>query len=239
MVGAYKARVAPFNVNYRYVDDELIYLLNDAEAARARLPRALRAERRSASATSCRSSSVLHPGRGRLGQRAAARRGRLRRRRWRSRPPARPALTWSPDDLYILYTGGTTGMPKGVLWRQEDIFFGALGGHPMGGQKFASVEARRRGGAQRRPARLPGAAVHARRRALDGVHGAAPGGTIVIQQQPERLDPDDIWSTVERERVRFLTIVGDAFGRPLIDQLDQQAVRPVAASASSSPAARS
>ena len=50
----------------------------------------------------------------------------------RQSSPERPALQWSADDLYILYTGGTTGMPKGVLWRQEDIFFGALGGPPLG-----------------------------------------------------------------------------------------------------------
>src|SRR4029077_9925680 len=48
------------------------------------------------------------------------------------------------------------------------------------------------------------------------------GGTVVIQSKPERLDPDDIWSTIVREQVRFLTIVGDAFGRPLLDQLAQQ-----------------
>ncbi len=56
MVGAYKARVAPFNVNYRYVDDELDLPAERRRRARARLPRALRAERRSASAASCRSS---------------------------------------------------------------------------------------------------------------------------------------------------------------------------------------
>ncbi len=63
-----------------------------------------------------------------------SRRGRVRARARRS--PSRPAtglLPRSPDDLYVLYTGGTTGMPKGVMWRAEDIFFAAMGGGNYGG----------------------------------------------------------------------------------------------------------
>ena len=220
MVGGYKARAAPFNVNYRYVDDELVYLLNDAGARaliyhahfapnvqriRAALPQLeVLIQVRDASGNALLPDAVDYDDA--LAQAS----------------PARPDLRWSPDDLYILYTGGTTGMPKGVLWRQEDIFFGALGGHPMGGQKFHSVEAvvevARNGNLRACPA-------------PPFMHGAAhwmafvslhAGGTIVIQRNPERLDPDDIWSIVESEQVRFLAIVGDAFGRPLIDQLDKK-----------------
>jgi len=109
-----------------------------------------------------------------------------------------------------------------VLWRQEDIFFGALGGHPLGGEKFASIDA------------LVEMAKLGNLRALPAppfMHGAAhwmaftafhQGGTVVIQNHPERLDPDDVWSTIEREKVAFLTIVGDAFGRPLLDQLSKK-----------------
>ncbi|MEO8605259.1 MAG: AMP-binding protein, partial [bacterium] len=136
--------------------------------------------------------------------------------------PQRPDVEWSADDLYILYTGGTTGMPKGVMWRQEDIFFGALGGTPNFGPKFATVEA------------VAEAAKNGDLRAWPAppfMHGAAhwmafvalhAGGTVIIQNSPDKLDADDIWSTVERQQVRFLTIVGDAFGRPLIDQLDKK-----------------
>jgi len=220
MVGGFKARVAPFNVNYRYVDDELVYLLNDADAhalvyharfapnvqrIRTQLPHLnvlIQVEDESGNA--------LLPG-------AVAYEAALAQA-----APERPDVLWSPDDLYILYTGGTTGMPKGVLWRQEDIFFGALGGHPMGGQKFASIDAvvevARNGDLRACPAPpLMHGAAHWM--AFTALHA---GGTVVIQGKPERLDPDDIWSTVERERVRFLVIVGDAFGRPLIDQLDKQ-----------------
>ncbi|HVM96909.1 MAG TPA: acyl-CoA synthetase [Candidatus Acidoferrales bacterium] len=220
MIGSYKARVAPFNVNYRYVEDELVYLLNDADCRaliyhsrfaptlqkiRPRLPH-LRLLLQVADP----SDNPLLPGA--LDYEEALRQS----------SPQRPALTWSGDDLYILYTGGTTGMPKGVLWRQEDIFFGALGGHPPGGEKVPSVgavvEAAKNSGARALPA-------------PPFMHGAAhwmaltcwhQGGTVIIQDHPERLDAHDIWSIIEREKVTFITIVGDAFGRPLLDQLDKQ-----------------
>ena len=220
MVGAFKARVAPFNVNYRYVDDELIYLLNDADARglvyHARFApnvARIRGELPNLDVLlqiADDSGHALLPGA--VDYEAALAQA----------SPARPALAWSGDDLYILYTGGTTGMPKGVLWRQEDIFFGALGGTPTMGPRFTSVEAIVEAASQGNLRACPAPPL---------MHGAAhwmafmtmhQGGTVVIQSHPERLDPDDIWSTIEREKVRFLVIVGDAFGRPLIDQLDKK-----------------
>ena len=124
MLGAYKARAVPFNVNYRYVDDELVGLLEDADARalifhasfapildriRDRLPKlALLIQ------VSDDSGEPLLPGALDYEDALAA------------ATPLRPASDLSPDDLYILYTGGTTGMPKAVLWRQEDIFHSAL-----------------------------------------------------------------------------------------------------------------
>ena len=59
---------------------------------------------------------------------------------WPPRHPTRDFGPRSPDDLYVLYTGGTTGMPKGVLWRQEDIFFAAMGGGGWGAEPIGTAE---------------------------------------------------------------------------------------------------
>jgi fatty-acyl-CoA synthase len=133
-----------------------------------------------------------------------------------------PPVTPSPDDLYILYTGGTTGMPKGVLWRQADIFPAALGGVDAAtGGEWGSYEAIGAGAAASGGmVFLPAAPfMHGAGHwiALSGWHRGNP---VAIQSVVDRLDADDVWSTVERERVGFLQIVGDAFARPLLQQLE-------------------
>ena len=217
MLGAYKARTAPFNVNYRYVEEELIYLLKDSKARalvyhaafaptlakiRGELPE-LEVLLQVADA----SGNALLDGAEDYDAVLA------------SAPAERPDVEWSPDDLYILYTGGTTGMPKGVLWRQSDIYFAALGGTLPGVGEHETIESvlSMATGGQRTlpsPPFMHGAAHWA------AFNNFSTGGTVVVQRDTERLDPDDIWSTVEREGVGVLLIVGDAFARPLLDQLD-------------------
>lgn len=213
MLGAFKARCAPVNVNYRYVEEELLYLLRDSEAkgvvyhaSFAPLLSHLREELpqiRLWLQVEDGSGTPLLPGAQDYESALAG-----------ASPSEPRGLT--PDDLYILYTGGTTGMPKGVLWRQEDIIRAALLPPRVEPTLEAVVERARRGGDVRV---LP---------APPFMHGAAHwaaftmwfvGGTVFVQSDPRHLDPDDIWSTVERERITALTIVGDAFGRPLLDAL--------------------
>ena len=211
MLGAFKARCVPVNVNYRYVEEELEYLFGNSKARavvyHARFAPTL--ERVRAKLPDVRlwlqvedgSGENLLPGAVDYEAALAA------------ATPRRPEGL-SPDDLYVLYTGGTTGMPKGVLWRQEDVFRSAMYTRPV--ESSAEVVARAERGDIRSLPTPP------------FMHGAAHwvafnmwclGGTIIVQSHPERLDPADVWQTVERERVTALTIVGDAFGRPLADEL--------------------
>ena len=221
MLGAWKARVAPFNVNYRYVDSELVYLLRDARAraivyhaslaptlerVRSQLP-----QLEVLIQVADDSGQALLPGAIDYEEALA------------SSSAARPDVQWSPDDLYILYTGGTTGMPKGVLWRQHDAFLGALGGRTREGRSPRSLEevvSRAHSGPAHKVLATP-----------PMMHGAGHwtsfvawhgGGTVVIQDNVQRLDAHDVLSTAQREQAGALLLVGDAFGRPIIDALREK-----------------
>ncbi len=221
MLGAFKARVAPFNVNYRYVTEELAYLLADSGAravvyheafapildgVRGGLP-----ELRLLLQVADGSGHGLLDGALDYEEALAA-----------ASPDAVDPAAWSPDDLYVLYTGGTTGMPKGVLWRQHDIFIAAMGGRPFGqANVFESVDALVEaaktggGGVLVLPPLMHGAAQWSAFNAFTGGH------TVVMQRDTTRLDPVDVWETVEREQVLMMQIVGDAFGRPLVEELER------------------
>ena len=220
MIGSYKARVAPFNVNYRYVEEELRYLLNDSQAqaliyhsAFAPVLEAVRADLPGLQVLLQVPDESGHD----LLPDAVWYEDALA-----SVHATEPDVELSPDDLYILYTGGTTGMPKGVLWRQADVFPAALGGRDLStGEEWADLDAivatSRNGGVKFLPAPpfMHGAAHWM---AFNGFTG---GHTIVLPRNTQSLDPADVWTTVQTEQANIVLIVGDAFGRPLLDELDR------------------
>ncbi len=223
MLGSYGARVAPFNVNYRYVGEELRYLLNDARPRAMILHSTLAPTLAEVLPTLDSPPDVL------LQVEDDSGHGLLPGAVWyeealaASSPQGAP-VDPSPDDLYILYTGGTTGMPKGVLWRQHDIFMAAMGGRKVGTWEIVtSYEDLTTRLDESMPLRLM---------VLPPLmHGAAQwacfmlmaqGATLLFPDDTHRVDPDDVWSTVEREKANTMTIVGDAVLRPLLLQLDKK-----------------
>ncbi|MCW2729645.1 MAG: acyl-CoA synthetase [Mycobacterium sp.] len=221
MIGSYRARVAPFNVSYRYVEDELLYLLTDST-----------------------SKALVYPAE--FAPRVAAIRDRLPYLRvliqvadhsghellpgavdyetvLATPAPAAGLPTPSGDDLYILYTGGTTGMPKGVLWRQHDIFLSSMGGRPWGSdQPLASLDelaekARASAGAMSMmmiPPFMHGAAQWA------AFNAVTMGGRIVIPDDVERMRPAEVLRLAADEKVLSMPVVGDAIARPLLDEIE-------------------
>lgn len=217
---AFKAGLVPVNTNYRYLDDELAYLWDNADAI----------------------AVVFH---GCFTERVDAVRGRLPRvRHWLwvddgsgprpdwaksyedavETPTERVVAPWgrSGDDILMIYTGGTTGMPKGVMWRQDDLIRAVVAtGNPLLLEDpdeiglDAPIESLQGPGVPGLPA-------------CPLMHGTGwftanlyltSGGSLVLLEN-RHLDVEELLDAIEREKVGALTIVGDAFAKPILKVLD-------------------
>jgi acyl-CoA synthetase (AMP-forming)/AMP-acid ligase II len=217
VLGCLKARVVPVNVNYRYVEEELVYLYRDAdlvalvfdteftERVAAALPRVERL-RHLVRVGTPQSGAADLPAVAFADAEATG-------------SPGRGFPARSADDQFIIYTGGTTGMPKGVMWRQEDLFFSGLGGGAPTGEPVKKPEelAERVAAGGAGITFFPTPPLMHGTSTLTAFIGFNFGQRIVIHR---KFVPEEVLRTVEKEKVTSMSLVGDAMVRPLIDALN-------------------
>jgi acyl-CoA synthetase (AMP-forming)/AMP-acid ligase II len=219
MFAMFKAGLVPVNTNFRYTDDELAYLWDNSDAV----------------------AVVFHAS---FADRCAAMRARVPRvRTWicvddGSNPcpdwavpyetaaasaTGRTVAPWgrSPDDLYILYTGGTTGMPKGVMWRQDDMVasLDAPSKHPLPATPGWDAFDERI--AKPGPRNLPAAPLMHGTGAFNAMWNLVLAGAVVTTVG-RHFDPVELLDTIEQQRVNSISIVGDAFAKPILRALDAE-----------------
>lgn len=205
---AMKLGCVPVNVNYRYGPEEIHYLLEDSGAR-----------------------VVVHDAEFGPPVRMAVRRipapwrpvtletGSRYERALAGTTADAPARQPSGDDLIFLYTGGTTGMPKGVMWRNDDLYV-ALWQMARPGTEPPDPIATVRAG-KRAATALPACPLMHGTGLFIALSTLSGGGTVVLIDRPG-LEAHEVWDAVERDSVQVLTIVGDAFARPLLAALDEE-----------------
>jgi fatty-acyl-CoA synthase len=209
MVGAFRARAVPFNVNHHYNPTEIAALLDQVGADAIVYHRRL-APLLAEAGVADRVLVVVDDGTdgaslpGSVGYETASADAR----------GIDDLPVPSPDDLYLVCTGGTTGRPKGVLWRQADIYVAAMGGAPNATEQTIAAVAERPPSPWFAAPPLMHAA--AQWTVFAALHN---GGTVVLHDDAAPFDAKTILETAARERVQLLTIVGDAYARPIVEEL--------------------
>jgi len=219
LAACFKARLVHTNVNFRYLDEELWYIFDNSDArivvfeaefadrvdaVRARLPQVRAWVQIGGEETAPFA----------IGYETLVEAG-----------PGKPlAIPRSPDDLLFIYTGGTTGLPKGVMWRAEDLW-GALGAGSNAaankGEKpptpiahIAHVRAHGPG-----PRQLVGCPLMHGTGLLTAIGNLTAGGSVALLERPG-FEAEELWSAVERHQIASIVIVGDAFARPMLQALE-------------------
>jgi acyl-CoA synthetase (AMP-forming)/AMP-acid ligase II len=218
MVAIFKVRAVPININFRYVEDELVYLFDNADLVALVHDREYidRIEAVTAKVPGLRhfvmidDETDLDP----------ARIGAIT---WSDAiaeaSTDRPVLPRSDDDHYVIYTGGTTGMPKGVVWRHEDVFYA------LGGGVDAYTNERITHGHQLAEKAAATETPMVALQAPPLMHGAAQWGALRFFFEGNtvafirKFSPEAVFDEIQRSKVSTLLITGDAMARPLVEAL--------------------
>jgi acyl-CoA synthetase (AMP-forming)/AMP-acid ligase II len=209
MLGTFKIRAVPININYRYVEEELAFLFKNADLVALVYERELGARVDAVKASVPAMKTLIAVGGDDGYEKALA-----------AASDERKFEPRSGNDLYVIYTGGTTGMPRGVMWRQEDVFYAGLqGGNPGGSPIERPEELAQNAVANTDPLIFLPAAPF--------IHGAAQwagliglfGGGKVVLVPGKSFNAKVACKLIDQEKVTTLTFVGDAMARPLIEAL--------------------
>ncbi len=218
----FKAGLAPVNTNYRYQDEELIYLWNNAEVSAVIFHGTFseKVEVIRDKVPSVKSFLWVDDGSGEKPDWAVNYHEIARS------DPSRFFPSWgrSGDDLYLLYTGGTTGMPKGVMWRQDDLFanlnssnFRKWTEDSTPGDIASQLK-------ERGTIHVPACPLMHGTGAFTSFACLMGGGTVVTLSS-RTFNPAELLDTIDREGVQTLAIVGDAFAKPILAELDRNTTK--------------
>jgi acyl-CoA synthetase (AMP-forming)/AMP-acid ligase II len=226
MAALYKIRAVPVNINYRYVESELRYLFDNADLRAVVLQREF-APRVAAIIDDLPLLTHLVISEDGSGADTSGLEGRSGvtiadyDAAKAAQSPARDFGPRSGDDIHMIYTGGTTGMPKGVMWRQEDIFYTLCGGiDAYTNEKVQRPEelSERALAAAGPTVFFPIAPLMHGAGQVSTIRGLIHGDTTVLVR---KFDAHEAWRICDREKVNVLGITGDAMARPLADALEE------------------
>ena len=214
----FKIGLAPVNTNYRYTPDELVYIWDNSDAVAVIFHGAF--------------TSTIEPIRDRL--------PRVRTWIWvddgngscpdwaidYERAAASPGVDHAPwgrsgDDLLLLYTGGTTGMPKGVMWRQEDLLLALDSANKNRLPDVPDPAAAAARATKAGPRNLPAAPLMHGTGLFNAMSNLNVAGSVITMSN-RRFDAVELLDTIERKRVNSMSIVGDAFAKPILRALDAE-----------------
>lgn len=221
---AFKLRAVPVNVNYRYLADELHYLLDNADAEVLFYHGAL-AERVAAVRERLPKLRLLVQVTTTEADRVPLLPGALDFEALVAAHPPLPRIERSADDLVFLYTGGTTGLPKGVMWRHGDLFrvlsqsYQAIGEIPTTPLEAGDIARRMREMGVSGPCLAAAPLMHGM--AWFTSMGRLMVGSTVVSLAGRSFDPHELWTLVQTHRVAMCVIVGDAFARPMVRALEE------------------